>query len=70
MKYAVVIEKSDTGYAAYAPDLPGVGVTADTPAEARTLIREAIALHLQGLREDNDPIPNPTAEIDYIETAA
>jgi predicted RNase H-like HicB family nuclease len=70
MKYAIVIEKSDTGYGAYAPDLPGVGVTASTLDEARTLLRDAIDLHLQGLREDGDPIPQPTTQIEFIEATA
>jgi len=70
MRYAIVIEKSATGYGAYAPDLPGVGVTADTPTQARALLRDAIALHLEGMAEDGDPFPPPTAEIDYIDTAA
>jgi len=69
MKYAVVIEKSATGYAAYPPDLPGVGVTADTLEEAKQLIREAIAFHLEGLREDGEPVPEPSSQIDYVEAA-
>lgn len=70
MKYAIIIEKSATGYGAYAPDLPGLGVTADTADEARQLIREAIDFHIEGLREDGQPVPPPCVEIDYIETAA
>jgi len=70
MKYAVIIEKSATGYGAYAPDLPGVGVVGETSDEARALIRDAIAFHLEGLREDGLPIPEPSVEIDYVETTA
>ena len=72
MRYAIVIEQSTTGtgFGAYAPDLPGVGVVGDTRYEVKQLMREAIDLHLQGLREDGDPIPRPTAEIDYIDAAA
>lgn len=70
MKYAIVIEKSETGYGAYAPDLPGVGVVGDSADEVRRLIREAIALHIEGLRADGQPIPEPSIEIDYVETSA
>ncbi len=70
MKYAIVIEKGETGYGAYAPDLPGVGVVGDSADEVRQLIREAIGLHLEGLRADGQPIPQPSIEIDYVETSA
>jgi len=71
MRYAIIIEKTDTNtFGAYAPDLPGVAVTADTIDEARELIREAIALHLEGLEADGQPIPTPSVEIDYVETPA
>jgi predicted RNase H-like HicB family nuclease len=69
VKYAVIIEKSETGFGAYAPDLPGVGVVGDTQEEVRRLIREAIVFHLEGLRADGRPIPRPTVEIDYVEAA-
>ncbi len=70
MKYAIVIEKSTTGYGAYAPDLPGVGVVGDTPDEVRQLIRQAIDFHLESLRADGEAIPEPSAQIDYVEAAA
>jgi predicted RNase H-like HicB family nuclease len=70
MKYVVIIEKSKSGFGAYAPDLPGVGVVGDSPDEVRQLIREAISLHLEGLREDGEPIPEPSVEIDYIDAPA
>jgi len=70
MKYAIIIEHSANGYGAYAPDLPGVGVVADTAQEARELIRQAITFHLDGLRQDGEPIPQPTVQIDYIDTPA
>ncbi len=66
MRYAVIFEKSSTGYGAYVPDLPGcvaVGATLDATTK---LIREAIALHLQGMREDGDPIPEPSTVADYV----
>jgi predicted RNase H-like HicB family nuclease len=61
MKYAVVFEKSSTGYGAYVPDLPGCVATGTTLQETERLIREAIELHLEGMREDGDPIPEPTS---------
>lgn len=70
MRYAIVIERSETGYGAYAPDLPGVGVTGDSIEEVKRLIREAINFHIEGLQEDGLPAPKPTSITDYIETAA
>jgi len=70
MKYAIVIEKSETGYGAYAPDLPGLGVVADSPAEARRLIAETIAFHIEGLKADGEPVSAPSVLIDYVETPA
>lgn len=60
MKYAVIFEKSSNGYGAYVPDLPGCVAVGDTLEETQQLIREAIELHLHGMREDGDPIPMPT----------
>ncbi len=57
MNYVVIFEKSATGWGAYVPDLPGVITTGKTKEEAQDLIREAIEFHLEGLREDNLPIP-------------
>jgi predicted RNase H-like HicB family nuclease len=59
-KYAVIIEKGPNNYGAYVPDLPGCVAVADTPEEVERLIREAIEFHLEGMREDGDPIPEPT----------
>jgi len=68
MKYYVVYEQAaDGGWGAYPPDLPGVGIVGETREEARQLIREAIAIHLEGLREDGLPIPEPSGE--YVEIA-
>ncbi len=66
MNYVVVYEKSDTGWAAYVPDLPGVVTTGGTKAEVRSLIREAIEFHLDGLKEDQLPIPEPSAEAEVV----
>jgi predicted RNase H-like HicB family nuclease len=60
-EYLVVIEHEGDSWGAYCPDLPGVGVVGDTREEVERLIREAIALHLDGLRKAGDPVPEPTA---------
>ena len=67
MKYAVVIEKSESNYAAYVPDLPGCVAVGDTVEEVERLIREAIHLHIEGLQEDELPVPEPTTRCEYIE---
>ncbi len=67
MRYAIVIEKSASNYAAYVPDLPGCIATGATLDETETLIREAIAFHLEGLQADGQPLPPPNSQVDYIE---
>jgi predicted RNase H-like HicB family nuclease len=62
-QYAVVFEKTSTGWSAYAPDLPGLGVTAATMEETEQLIREGIEFHIEGLREDGLPIPEPETRV-------
>jgi len=70
MRYAIVIEKADGNYSAYVPDLPGCVATGATVAEVEAEIREAIAFHVEGLREDGLPIPAPSSQVDYVEIAA
>ena len=70
MRYAIVIEKTENNYSAYAPDLPGCIATGSTVEEAESAMREAIAFHLDGLREDGMPIPQPSSTVDYVEVAA
>jgi predicted RNase H-like HicB family nuclease len=70
MRYAFVIEKADGNFSAYVPDLPGCVATGATTEEAETQIREAIEFHIEGLREDDLPIPAPASKVDYIEVAA
>jgi predicted RNase H-like HicB family nuclease len=66
MRYAVVIEKSETGFGAYVPDLPGCVAVAETLSETERLIREAIEFHLDGLREDGIRVPEPSAVAQYV----
>jgi predicted RNase H-like HicB family nuclease len=70
MRYAIVIEKAESNYAAYVPDLPGCVATGQTIEETEKEIREAIDLHLRGMREDGLPIPEPSSSVDYVEIAA
>ncbi len=67
MQYAIIIEKSVTGFGAFVPDLPGCVAVGETEDEVRQLIREAIEFHLDGLREDGEPIPQPSARVEYVE---
>ncbi len=67
MRYAVVIEKGPTSYGAYVPDLPGCIAVGETVEEVRRLIAEAVPFHLDGLREDDLPIPIPETECEYVE---
>ena len=69
--YLVIFEQGkDGGWGAYAPDLPGLGVAAETREEVATLIRKGIAMHIAGLREDGLPIPEPTTTAERIAVAA
>jgi predicted RNase H-like HicB family nuclease len=70
MRYAVVIERAGQNFSAYVPDLPGCVATGDTISEVEKLIREAISLHLDGMREDGVAIPEPKSVVEYIEVAA
>ncbi len=70
MRYAIVIERAGSNFSAYVPDLPGCVATGQTPTDTARAMREAIALHLEGLREDGAPIPPPSSRVDYVEVAA
>jgi predicted RNase H-like HicB family nuclease len=66
-KYAVILEKSPTGYSAYVPDLPGCVAAAATLDQTDRLIREAIEIHPEGMREDGEDIPVPTTFAGMVE---
>jgi len=70
MRYAVVIERAASNYSAYVPDLPGCVATGATMEEVEAGIREAIAFHLDGLREDGLPVPQPSSQVEYVDVAA
>jgi predicted RNase H-like HicB family nuclease len=67
MRYAVVIEKSGTGYGAFVPDLPGCVAMGETIEETEELIKEAIQFHLEGMKEDGVKTPSPTSVAEYVE---
>ncbi|ANB01565.1 type II toxin-antitoxin system HicB family antitoxin [Ectothiorhodospira sp. BSL-9] len=69
MKYAIVIEKAEKNYSAYVPDLPGCIATGASIEEVEQQIREAIEFHLDGMREDGEPIPPPSSHVEYVEVA-
>jgi predicted RNase H-like HicB family nuclease len=60
-EYLVIYERSETGWGAYCPDLPGLGVVGATREEVERLIREGIAIHIEGLRKHGDPVPEPAS---------
>ncbi|MGH8678506.1 MAG: type II toxin-antitoxin system HicB family antitoxin [Burkholderiales bacterium] len=70
MRYAIVIEKAENNYSAYVLDLPGCVATGLTVEEAEAQIREAIEFHLEGLREDGLPVPQPASRVEYVDVAA
>ena len=70
MRYAIVIERAGHNYGAYVPDLPGCVAVGDTFEETRREIREAIEFHLEGMRADGSPIPEPITRIAYVDVSA
>ncbi|HSZ56664.1 MAG TPA: type II toxin-antitoxin system HicB family antitoxin [Tepidisphaeraceae bacterium] len=67
MRYAVIIEKAAKNYSAYVPDLPGCIATGRTAQETLNNLRGAMWMHVEGLSEDGEPIPDPTSLVDYLE---
>lgn len=70
MRYVVILEEGPKSWGAYVPDLPGCVAVGDTRQEALRLIREAIEFHLDGMREDGDPIPEPLSHSEIIQVHA
>jgi predicted RNase H-like HicB family nuclease len=70
MRYAVVIEKAEGNYSAYVPDLPGCVATGATIADVEAEIRSAITFHVEGLRQDGLPVPQPQSRVEYVDVAA
>jgi len=68
-RFLVIIEQGEQGYGAYAPDLPGCVAVGDTCEEVEQSMREAIKMHLQGMAEDQEPIPTPHTSAEYMDIA-
>jgi predicted RNase H-like HicB family nuclease len=66
-KYPVIIEKADSNYSAYSPDLPGCAATGQTVKETILRMRDAIQFHIEGLKREGLVIPEPSTKIEYIE---
>jgi predicted RNase H-like HicB family nuclease len=70
MKYAIVIERGEANFSAYAPDLPGCVATGATLAEVEAEMKAAIEFHLEGLRADGLAAPEPTSIVEYVDAIA
>ena len=70
MRYLVVIERGPTSWGAHVPDLPGCVAVGETRVEVVSLIREAIDFHIEGLRDQGEPVPAPSSEGELVETHA
>ena len=70
MQYTVIIEKRENSFGAYVPDLPGCVAVGETREEVLRLIQEAIEFHIEGLREDGLPVPEPASSSEIIEVRA
>jgi len=70
MRYMVVIEKGETSYGAFVPDLPGCIAIGETEQEVMELIQEAIEFHLVDLQLEGRPIPQPVSKSTFIDVAA
>jgi len=68
--YSVVFEQTATGWSAYVPDLPGLGITGSTFEATEQLIREGIGFHIEGLLTDNEPVPEPTTRVALMPVCA
>ena len=70
MRYLIVVEETSTGYSAYSPDLPGCIATGSSQPEVEKAIHDAIAFHLDGMREDGQQVPSPSSYSTYVEMPA
>jgi len=70
MDYVVIIERGESSFGAYVPDLPGCVAVGESREEAMQLIREAIEFHLDGLRQDGLPVPAPSSSIELVHVDA
>jgi predicted RNase H-like HicB family nuclease len=66
MEYLVIIEEGESSFGAYVPDLPGCAAVGETRDEAMQLIREAIELHVESLRQHGEPVPAPHSSVEMV----
>ena len=69
-RFLIVVEKAGNNYSAYSPDLPGCVATAATPEETKARMQSAIDMHVRGLRDDQLPVPEPSATAEYVEVGS
>jgi len=69
-KYLVIVEPTASGFSAYSPDLPGCVATGDTREDAEREIVEAIAFHIEGMRLEGLPVPEPSSSSIYVDVPA
>jgi predicted RNase H-like HicB family nuclease len=66
-RYAIVIEKAEHNFAAYAPDVPGCVATGHTLEEVKQQMQEALEFHFEALAHDGEPIPQPVSAVDFVD---
>ncbi|NOU23673.1 MAG: type II toxin-antitoxin system HicB family antitoxin [Methyloglobulus sp.] len=70
MRYMVIVEKGESSYGAFVPDLPGCIAVGETEQEVMVLIQEAIQFHLEDLQSEGRPIPQPVSKSTFVDVAA
>jgi len=70
MQYLVIVEKSENGFGAYVPDLPGCAAAGETREEVVSLIQEAIEFHIEGLKKSGEPVPRPRSQGELVDVHA
>jgi predicted RNase H-like HicB family nuclease len=70
MRYTVILERGESSYGAFVPDLPGCIAAGETEEETLHLIKEAIEFHIEGLKEDGQPVPEPHCVSAVVEVEA
>ena len=69
-RYPIVIERTNTGFSAYSPDVPGCVAVGDTEEDTRSNFQDALAQHFEAMREVGEAIPEPSSSVDYVVVAA
>lgn len=66
-RFLIIIERSESNYSAYVPDLPGCIATGETLEELKENMRQAITMHIEGIVEDQGVLPQPQTTAEYVE---